>query len=115
MSFASRNNKGSKFTYQAPEGVTPEFKKLSEFPVGTRFRIVAMYINSKGKYEDHPVFITDQNIHLDIPAGNRKDVEKILESDEDIADINEGKVGIVTESYKSPKYGDQIGFKYIDL
>lgn len=115
MSFASRNNKGSKFTYQAPEGVQPEFKKLSDFPIGTQFKIVAMYINSKGKFADHPVFITDHNIHLDIPAGNRKDVEKILESDEDIADINSGKVGIITEKYLSEKYGEQVGFKYIDL
>lgn len=115
MSFAERHNKGSKFTWQAPEGSKAVFKKLSDYPVDTTFKIVAIYINTKGKFKDHPVFITDQNIHLDIPAGNMDDVKEILNSSEDIADINAGKVGIEVTRYESKQYGTQAGFKFIDL
>lgn len=115
MSFASKFNKSSKFTFKAPEGVEPTFKKLSEYPVDTTFRIVAMYINRKGKYKDHPVFVTPDNVHLDIPAGNTVTVKEILSDKEAIQDINDGKVGIITEKYHSTQYGDQIGFKFIDM
>lgn len=115
MSFASKFNKGSKFTYQAPEGKEAVFKKLSDFPIGTQFRIVSMYINTKGKYKDHPVFITDENIHLDIPSGNLETVREILQDADAIADINKGLVGIVTEKYTSKQYGEQTGFKFVDL
>lgn len=115
MSFASRNNKGNKFTWKAPEGSEVVFKKLKDYPENTRFKIVAMYINSKGKFKDHPVFVTDQNIHIDIPSGNTNDVLKILSSDEDIADINAGKVGIEVTRYESKQYGTQTGFVFVDL
>lgn len=115
MSFADRHKKGSRFTWKVPEGVQPTFKKLSDYPVDTTFKIMAIFINTKGKYKDHPVFITDQNIFLDIPAGNLDESKKIIDSDDDVSDINAGKVGIVTEKYISKQYGEQMGFKWVDL
>lgn len=117
MSFADRHKKGSVFTWKVPEelGKNAEFKKLKDYPEGTKLKIMAMYINSKGKYKPHPVFITDTNTFVDIPAGNTEEVEKIMQTPEDIADINNGKVGIQIENYVSNQYGDQVGFKFIDM
>lgn len=115
MSFADRHKKGSVFTWKVPEDKEAIFKKLSDYPVGTKLRVMAMYINSKGKYKPHPVFITDANIFIDIPAGNTEEVEKIMQTPEDIADINDGKVGIEIEAYTSKQYGARIGFHFIDM
>lgn len=116
MSFADRHAKGSKFTWKVPEDAEKqEFHKLKDYPEGTEIRIMSMYINSKGKFQPHPVFISDQNEFIDIPAGNADEVNQIMESDEDIADINSGKVGIKIEAYESKTYGHQVGFKWVDL
>lgn len=115
MSFAQRHSKGSKFTWSLPTDQEPTFKKLADFPIGAKIRIVAVYINKKGKYNPHPVFISDMGEYIDIPAGNIDDANAILTSDEDIKDINDGKVGIQTEKYISKKYGEQVGFKFIDF
>lgn len=112
MSFADKYNKGSKFTFKTPEKA--DFKKLSDFAEGTTLVLKAIYINSKGKYQPHPVFVTETHL-VDIPAGNTDTVNKILEDDEAIADINAGKVGFVVEKYTSKKYGEQTGFRFVDL
>lgn len=112
MSFANKYNKGSKFTFKTPDDA--DYKKLSEFAEGTQFILRAIFINDKGKYKPHPVFVTEHHL-VDIPSGNTDMVEKILDDEEAIADINEGKVGFVVEKYVSKQYGEQTGFKFVDL
>lgn len=118
MSFANRHSKGSRFTWKVPDEKANDkanFHKLKDYPEGTEIRIMSMYINSKGKYQPHPVFISSDNEFIDIPSGNTDEVKQIMENDEDVADINAGKVGIKIESYTSKQYGDQVGFKWVDL
>lgn len=106
MSFASRHNKGTVFNidttgfiYQNAESL---YKNDGEAAVYT---VDGLYINRKGKFEDHPVAIVSEHKYLvDLPPHMTDDVTAILSNEEDIEDIKAGNAKFIVEPYTSKKY-----------
>ena len=118
MSFATRHNKGSKFTIDTTGF---EYIKISdlvkEVGMDAVHRVAAVYINTKGKFEDHPVAVLpDLGKLVDLPPHMTEDVRTILADDADCADIEVGKVGLKFESYVSKRFNKEcIGCRWVDI
>lgn len=118
MSFAARHNRGTRFDISI-EGYT--YKKPSEMVEESGlekvYQIAGLFINTKGKFGEHPVAIVpDEKALVDLPAHMTDDVRAILESEEDCDAIRDGLVGIRFEIYKSKTYNrDCVGVRWIDL
>lgn len=114
MSFASRHNKGAidwgiktdNFQYVKREDL---FKNAPD----AVYAIRGLYINTKGKFGNHPVAILE-DCFLDLPMHMTEEVTEILKSFEDIEDIKSGKVGIKLESYES-NGKTCVGAKWMDM
>lgn len=121
MSFASKHNKGSKFDIFL-DGIDDfHFKTMKEMVdengYETVYQIAALYINTKGIYDDHPVVvIPEYKALVDLPPHMTKEVKEIISDDEDCEAINNGLVGIKFEEYVSKKHNRKcIGVKWLDL
>ena len=111
MSFATRHSKGSKFNVNT-EGYT--YAKLSDLELGKAYVIQALYINTKGNYDPNPIAPIIDGVLVNLPAHLTNEVKAIIESDEDVADINAGKVGFEVEEYD--KDGKTLrGIKWVDI
>lgn len=99
MSFATRHNKGIIFDC-ATEGF--EYKKLEDLykedPTAI-YKIQGLYINTKGDYDPAPVLIGEE-FFINLPAHLYEVCKGILASDEDVADIKAGKVGVSIYEYE---------------
>lgn len=117
MSFASRHNKGSKFTIDTTGFQFARMSDLYREDPERVYPIAALYINTKGKFDDHPVAVLpDRKLLVDLPAHMTEEVRAILASEEDCADIEAGKVGLKFESYVSRTYNrEAIGARWMDL
>lgn len=118
MSFATTFNKGSRFTIDTTGF---EYIKLSdlakEIGMEDTHRIAGLYINTKGKYADHPVAILpDLGKLVDLPEHMTEVVRDILANDQACADIAAGKVGVKFEAYHSKKFDrDCVGCRWVDI
>lgn len=113
MSFAARHNKGSVFDVDISNF---EFKKLNELLEGSIYQICGIYINTKGKFGDHPVAMCTEEILVDLPPHMTEDVRAMIKNDEDIADIKAGRVGFKVQKYHSKDYDkDCFGIQWIDI
>lgn len=113
MSFASKHNKGSKFDVNI-EGF--EFRKLSELEEGAVYQICGLYINTKGKFDDHPVAMCTDELLVDLPPHMTEDVRAMIASDEDVEDIKKGKVGFKIRKYHSKAYDREcVGVEWVDI
>ena len=116
MSFANRFNKvKAHFAYKAPEN-TP-FASPSELVelngIDTVYPLRACYINKKGYYGEEAVLITDTHF-VNAPKHILEVVKDILNDEQSIQLINDGKVGFKFYQYKN-KFGEQIGIEWVDL
>lgn len=106
--FGELNNNGRKWKV---DGKDFPFTRLKELGEGHEFIIRGLYINKKGKYDAHPVAISN-GIKVDLPSHLTEKVEKILASDEMCEAIEAGKCG--AEVYKYEAQGKEcysINFK----
>ena len=117
MSFAARHQKGSLFDCNT-EGF--EYKKLSELYAEEpdhEHQLQGLYINRKSQYGDAPVAITT-DFFVNLPEYMLEEVQEILRSSEDVADIKAGKVGFKVETYEK-QVGKQTktcyGIRWIDI
>lgn len=118
MSFAKRHNKGSKFDIDTTGYSYKTCKDLVEvFGLEKIYQIAGLYINTKGKFDDHPVaVIPELKVLLDLPSHMTEEVREILQNDNDVDDINGGLVGIQLEEYTSKTYNRPcIGIQWKDL
>jgi len=123
MGIASKYNKqGNRFDYQMPEGAEFTFIKASELfelPQNEAGVIVrAMYINTKGKYDDHGVLICeDPAILIDCPNHMTDTIKEMMKDDEAVEQINAGKLGVKAYKYdtKNAKEGYAFGLEFFDL
>lgn len=100
MSIASKYNKGSAFTYQAPKD-TPFTTLESLYQTdgeGTVYPLHSMYINNKSKYGDTPVAITD-GYFVNLPRHMLDTVRDMMADMELIAAVNDGHVGFTVRPY----------------
>lgn len=118
MSFASKFNKGNRFSIDT---TGYNYKKMSDVVADNGFEpvytVAALYINTKGKFDDHPVAVLPQiEALVDLPSHMTETVRGILADPEAVADIEAGKVGIKFESYNSKTYNREcLGCRWIDL
>lgn len=119
MSFAERHNKGNQFTNVPEYGEKPTFKSLKELyeanGADAKYRFHGFYVNSKGNFGDSPAAYLDGCI-CNFPAHMLEECKSF--TPEDIADINDNKVGFQIEQYeKQLKNGKKIchGIKWIDM
>lgn len=117
MSFASRHNKGNRFSIDTTGFQFARMADLYQQDPQAVHPVAALYINTKGRYDDHPVAVLPQEkVLVDLPAHMTEEVRGILENAEDCADIEAGKVGIQFEKYFSKTYNrEAIGGRWVDL
>ena len=107
MSFASRHNKsGVNFDIDTKDFSFKSLRDLyKENGKDYVYAMYGIYINRKSEFGDHPVAIIPELMILaDFPSSMTEDVEEMLKSDEDIADIKNGKAAFKIDEYKHKKY-----------
>lgn len=111
----SQYNKGTGFDYQTPK--THEFKGLkdlyeSETDDRTRYSIKSMFINTKGRYGDNPVIVTDREL-VNVPE-HMLDTVKSMIGDENVVKLvnNDGAFFEIYE-YKND-WGTNYSIRFIE-
>lgn len=118
MTFAKRHNTASRrFTFQqiadAPYIKAKEmFKSCHDEKTAVRVR--GFYVNHGGRYGDSPAMICE-GFNVNLPSHMLKEVNDIIASDEDVADINAGKVGAYAYEYENKNGGTSYGVRWVDL
>lgn len=113
MSFAKRFNR-KKFSID-----TTGFDYASlcdcynNYGADTVYTIRALYINTKGKYDDAPVVATD-SFFVNIPSFLCEDCREMLADDSIIEDINNGKCGFKIYPYTSHEK-ECFGVEWVDI
>lgn len=116
MSFANRFNKGKKFEFDTA-GL--EFTSLADLYNNNGaekvYTLKAMYINTKSKFGDTPVFASD-SFMVNAPTHMLDTVKEIMSDTEAVASINNNKVGFKIYPYKSEKFNvETFGVNFVDL
>ena len=116
MSFANKHNKGAIEWNVNTEGfsfVTRE--ECYKAGPDNVHKLFGLYINTKGKFGDHPVAICE-NAFIDFPDYMTEDIKAILQDPEDVAAIKAGKVGFKIEEFQDKKFKKTCyGIKWVDL
>lgn len=112
MGFAERNNKGTRtFDIDIKDF---KFKALKDFKDEDVFQMDGYYINSKGKYQDHPVIISKKlEMLVDAPAHMTETFKSF--TDEDIEDIKAGKVACEVYTYDCDNRKGCKGLRFKDI
>lgn len=94
MGILNKYNKGALFNYDNEK--ERDFIKLSDlyqkFGADTEYIIHAIFINTKSKFGDAPVFVTD-NYMVNISQHMLQPVQELLEDDDAVQLINNRKAG----------------------
>ena len=106
---------GSRFNPINTEGY--EFRKLeelyNEYGKEMEYPVRALYVNET-KYGESAVAATD-GFFISLPSHTVNDVREIIEDDELVQIINEGRVSISIYEYYSHKYnGTFYGIKWVE-
>lgn len=115
MGIANKYNRTyNRFTAEIPEDLP--FMKLSELGESkTPFIILAMWINTKGKFGAHPVVATPSGL-VDFPNSMTETVKEMIKDDEVIEAVNNGKLGFTVRKYHTNKYNrDAYMADFVDL
>ena len=118
MSFAKKYNKGN-VVFDID---IKDFEFMDGYDFISKYgdnvvKIDGLYINKKGKYNDHPIAImVNENVLLDLPSHMTDVVNDILEDAESIVLIKKGLVGLKAHEYVDKKYHKRcVGFEWCDL
>ena len=99
MSFATRHNKGNKFDVNFDGFEMKRLEDLFSDDPDAIYPVQALYITKKGEYGPSP-FVVSDGFCVYLPGHMLEEIEGILASDDDIADIKTGKVGFCVYSYE---------------
>lgn len=88
-----------------------------------RFTVRGMWINTKSKFGEHPVMmivaeVEGENMfyNMSCPQNLTDTVKAILQDNELVQGVNDGKCGVLVYTYHAKKYNrDCYGVKFIDL
>ena len=113
MFTASKYNTGKagRFSYRTPEGVP--FKKLKELPTGQVVTVRSLYINTKSKYGEEPVAVTDAAV-INLPKHMLDTVKTMINDSECVEAVNAGLVGIKPYEYEG-KNGHGVSAEWVDI
>ena len=111
---AAKYNKGSRFTYELPKDAP--FKSLKDFSEDAVITLRGLYTSSKGKFGEEPNAIIDKAI-VNLPKHLLGDVKDMMNDEEFIAAVNEGKVGFKVRTYEDTNYGKGTCYsvEWVDL
>lgn len=113
MDFLNKYNNDTFFDFETPE--THEYKSLRDLynkDIDNTYTIRAIFINTKSKFGDHPVAVTDNEL-INLPQHLLKNCQDMINDNEAVHHINEGDVGIEIYEYMSSKYGKQHSVKFV--
>lgn len=114
MSVLNKFNKGRIFNYDS--NVEREFINFRDLYVksgdNTVHNLQAIFINTKSRYGNAPVFISDE-YQVNVPQHMLETSEKMMNDSEVVDLINEGKVGFVLYAYKG-KNGDGVSCSFVE-
>ena len=111
MSFASKYNKGSRFNIDT-KGYP--FLKIEELALDQVYKLDGFYINNKGNFDPHPVFISNMTC-IDMPQHLTDVCRDIQGKDEDVMSIIAGKVGFKVREYVDKKGKTRRTIDWVDL
>lgn len=104
MAVAGKYNKTKRFDFEA--GKDFEYKKLEELYTEGEvniFPLKALYINTKGKFGDRPLAVTDK-CFVNLPNHMLDTVKAMLADEELIEAINKDMVAFEIYSYEDKTY-----------
>lgn len=116
MGFASKFNRNRKFNADTTGFQYASMADLfNQNGAGNVYPLTAIYINSKSKFGDAPVFATD-SCFVNGPAYMLDTVREILADDEAIEAINGGKVGFTIYPYVNDRFKREcFGINFVDI
>lgn len=79
----------------------------------TRYKVLGVYINKKGKFGPVPIAIID-GFKVNLPKHLLDDIQLILDNDDMIQSIIDGKLGFEIEPYQNAR-GHFYTIRWIDL
>lgn len=118
MSFAQKYNKGNViFDIDIKDYEFIDGYKFIKKHGSNVVKIDGLYINKKGRYNDHPVaIIKSEKTLLDLPSHMTDTVKDILKDSESIDLIKKGLVGVKAHEYVDSKHHKKcVGFEWVDL
>ena len=101
MSYATKFNKGSKFTFRTADDV--QYVSLEELYNQNPEQIhdvKALYINTKSRFGDAPCVAIDPIIIVNLPNHLLETVKEMINDDECVTAINNNEVKFKIYSYK---------------
>ena len=105
MSYATKFNKGSKFTFKPAD--EPQYVSLEVLYNKNPYQIhdvKALYINTKSRFGDAPCVAIDPVIIVNLPSHLLETVKEMINDDECVAAINNNEVKFMIYSYKDKTF-----------
>ena len=105
MSYATKFNKGSKFTFKTADD--PQYVSLEVLYNKNPDQIhdvKALYINTKSRFGDSPCVAIDPVIIVNLPSHLLETVKEMINDDECVAAINNNEVKFKIYSYKDKTF-----------
>lgn len=121
MGLFSALNTGKRFEFELSEPLPKDnYLSLAEIPDGKTLTVRSIYMNRKSKFGDHYVVLAEDEITgeifgVNLPKFNNETVIGILNNEEMIAAINDGKCGIQKGEERHGANGDYITTVWVDL
>lgn len=109
-------NKNSQFVNLPKEGDFA-FCKISELKTDVNFTLLGFILNTKGNYGDQYIAYIgteEGNYAFSVPEHKFETIKELLEDEESVEEINTGKAGVVTYTYKykDAKKEEKTGYSF---
>ena len=105
MSYVTKFNKGSKFTFKADDYVQyVSLEELYNQNPEQIHNVKALYINTKSRFGDAPCVAIDPVIIVNLPNHLLDIVKEMISDDECVAAINNNEVKFKIYSYKDKTF-----------
>ena len=108
-------NHVSPFIFKAGDGF--KYYSLKDLytnnPEGV-YRVLALFINDRGKYGDQPLALT-ANFYINLPVHLLDDVTAMIKDKEIVDQINRGEAGFKIRTYNNRNGGVSYSVEWLDL
>lgn len=109
-------NHTSPFTFKAGDGF--KYYSLKQLAEGNKpdtvYRVMALFINDKGRYGDQPLVLTPY-FYVNLPSHLCNDVTDMIRDPEIVEQINAGKAGFKIRSYTNRNGGTSYSVEWVDV
>lgn len=116
MSFLDKFNDKQRFDFETPDEF--EYRTLSDlvtkYGIEAQHQVKALFINTKGKFGDSAVGVTDKEL-VNLPHYLTDTVKKMIDDEELVQMVNDGKVGFTIREYTSKQYGKNFTIDWVQI